>query len=59
MNKKELLDSDIDRRYGYLHFYDREKMLSLNDEKSKTGVSFKEINPSLYNFLIINNKYNG
>ena len=57
--KTYIPQSDIDRRYGFQHFYDREKMLSLNDEKSKTGVSFKEINPSLYNFLIINNKYNG
>ena len=42
---------DKDLGYGFQHLYNKEKMLSINEEKSKCGSSLKDINVSLYNLL--------
>jgi len=42
---------DKDRGYGFQHLFDKDKMLSINNEKSASGASFKDINLPLYNLL--------
>lgn len=42
---------DKDRGFGFHHLFNKEKMLCMNDEKSRTGRPLKEINLSLYNYL--------
>jgi len=41
--------------YGVQHFYDKEKMLSINSNKSTTGLLLKDINLPLFNLL--NSRY--
>ena len=43
---------DKDRGRGAEHLYSKEKMLNINYEKSKTGLSLKNINLPLYNLLV-------
>lgn len=42
---------DKDRGFGSQHLFDKNKMLTINNEKSASGSSLKNINLSLYNLL--------
>lgn len=47
---------DKDRGFGFQHLFSREKIECLNIDKSKSGNSLANLNPSLYDLL--NKKYN-
>lgn len=49
-------DTDKLCGFGFQHLYDMNKMLLVNTEKSKTGKPLIEINPVLYNLLLVYNK---
>jgi hypothetical protein len=42
---------DKDRGFGYQHLFSKETMLNINNQKSNTGSSLKNINLPLYNLL--------
>jgi UDP-glucose 4-epimerase len=42
---------DKDRGYGYQHLFTKEKLLNINNEKSNSGSSLKNINLPLYDLL--------
>jgi len=42
---------DVDRGHGFHHFVSRDKILSINDEKVRTGIPLESINLQLYNLL--------
>jgi hypothetical protein len=43
--------SDKDHGFGFQHLYNKETILTMNQTKSASGMSLKEINFSLYNLL--------
>ena len=47
---------DKDQGFGFQHLWSKDKMLSINYEKSKNGKSLKDINLSLYEILNTNYK---
>jgi UDP-glucose 4-epimerase len=53
--QQNIPQSDKNQGFGFHHLYGKDKMLSINYEKSNSGILFKDINVSLYNLL--NAKY--
>jgi hypothetical protein len=49
--KQNIPQKDIDRRWSLQHLFTKEKMLEINNTKSKSGSSLKNINLPLYNLL--------
>ena len=49
--KQNIPQRDIDRRFGFHHLFTKEQILNINNEKSKTGSSLKNINLPVYNLL--------
>ncbi len=43
--------SDKIKGFGIHHLYDREQILNINNEKSRSGKSLREINIKLYELL--------
>jgi len=50
--KNNMPESDKQLGFGYQHLYDLDKMLSINIEKTNSGMQLKDINPSLYEILL-------
>ena len=48
---QNMTQHDKNQRFGIQHFYNKQEMLKLNDDKAKSGISLKYINESLYNLL--------
>ena len=55
--KNNIPQSDRDKGFGVQHFYDKETILYVNDKKSSSGISLQQLNPSLYNILESNYKF--
>jgi len=49
--KQNFIESDIQKGYGVEHAYSKEEILNINNEKSGSGKSLKDINLKLYNML--------
>ena len=47
--KKNIPQKDREKGFGFQHFFTKEEMLFINNNKSNNGVSLKDINLSLYN----------
>ena len=53
--QQNISQRDKDNKYGFQHLMSKEEMLEMNNNKSNSGVSLKNINSELYNLL--NMKY--
>jgi UDP-glucose 4-epimerase len=54
--QQNIPQTDKDKRYGYQHLYNKDTILNINNEKSNSGSSLKNINLPLYHLL--SKKYN-
>lgn len=50
--QQNMSERDKQKGFGFQHLFSKEKMLSINSDKSSNGQSFVNINPNLYNLLI-------
>lgn len=50
--KNNIPDDDIQNRLGFQHLYDKNTLISINNEKAKTGKPLNEMNKNLYNLLL-------
>jgi len=50
--KNQIPESDKISCLGFQHLYDKEKMISINNEKSNSGQSLHDINIHFYNLLV-------
>jgi len=53
--QRNIPQTDKDKGFGFQHLFTKDKLLSINNEKSINGKSLKDINLSLYTLL--NNRY--
>lgn len=49
--QQNIPQSDRDRGMGYQHLWDKDTMMSINNEKSDSGLLLKDINIELYNLI--------
>lgn len=50
--KNKIPESDKILRRGYQHLYTRDEIININNEKFNSGLSLRELNPTLYNLLL-------
>ena len=49
--QENMPQSDKDRGLGFQHLFDKNKLLSINEEKTNSGIPLEKINAELYNLL--------
>lgn len=49
--QQNISQHDKDTGHGFQHLFSKDKILSINAEKTKEGIALENLNPSLYNLL--------